>query len=243
MKEYLDSTYLKTPEQSDLSVQETEQRVVDLVQEAIENGFKAVMIRPGYVKLAKKIVDKAQSRVKVGTVIGFHEGINTIKEKIQEAERAIDDGADELDFVLNFQQLKNGNLDFVKEEVKTGNDLVLNKGRVIKWIIETAALTDEQIAEASELIREVTLEYLPSKTDEVFVKSSTGFYTTKDGSPNGATPHAIEIMLKHAHPLPVKAAGGIRNAEEAKKLIRMGVKRLGTSSAKEIVEGNEAEGY
>lgn len=243
MKEYLDSTYLKTPEQSGLSVQETEKNVVDLVEEAIENKFKAVMIRPNYVALAKKMIIESKSQVVVGTVIGFHEGTKTIEEKQQEAKQALKDGADELDFVLNYTELKKGNLNLVSEEVKSCNKLVLNEGKVIKWIIEATALSDEQIAQASRLIRDITMEDFPDKKDNVFVKSSTGFYKTEDGSPNGATLHNIKIMLKNSDPLPVKAAGGIRNAEEARDMIDLGVKRIGTSAALKIVSGGVAEGY
>lgn len=243
IKKYLDSTYLKTPEQSGLTEEETTQKVKEVIQEAIDKGFYLVMIRPNYVKLARKMIDEAGADVKVGTVIGFPEGTLNYKLKLAEAQQAINEGADELDYVVNYEAFKKGEKDYVKKEVFEGTLLGLKNGKVVKWIIEVAALTPQQIAELTELIRDVVLQTIGAdKADKVFVKSSTGFYKTEDGKPNGATPESIKIMLQHADPLPVKAAGGVRNYDEAVNMIKMGVKRIGTSSARAIAEGEEAQG-
>jgi len=243
IKKYLDSTYLKTPEQAGISEAETEQKVKEVIQEAIDNGFYLVMIRPNYVKLARKMIDEAGADVKVGTVIGFPEGTLNYKLKLAEAQQAINDGADELDYVVNYEAYKKGETEWVKKEVFEGSLLAVKNGKVAKWIIEVAALTPEQIAGLTTLIRDIVVQSLGmDKAKKVFVKSSTGFYKTQDGKPNGATPETIKIMLKHADPLPVKAAGGVRNYEDAVKMIEMGVQRIGTSSAKAIAEGGEAKG-
>ena len=243
IKKYLDSTYLKTPEQAGISEAETEKKVKEIIREAIDNGFYLVMIRPEYVKLARKMIDESGADVKVGTVIGFPEGTLNYKLKLAEAQKAINDGADELDFVVNYEAYKNGDINLVKKEVFEGTLLAVKNGKVAKWIIEVAALTPEQIAGLTGLIRDVVLQSIGMQhAGKVFVKSSTGFYQTENGKPNGATPESIKIMLKHADPLPVKAAGGVRNYDDAVKMIEMGVKRIGTSSAKAIVEGGEAQG-
>jgi len=243
IKKYLDSTYLKTPEQAGLTEEQTTEKVKEIIQEAIDNGFYLVMIRPNYVKLARKMIDDAGANVKVGTVIGFPEGTLNYKLKLAEAQQAVNDGADELDYVVNYEAFKKGEKDLVKKEVFEGSLLGLKNGKVVKWIIEVAALTPEQIAELTELIRDVVLQTIGAQyADKVFVKSSTGFYKTEDSKPNGATPESIIIMLKHAAPLPVKAAGGVRNYDEAVKMIELGVKRIGTSSAKTIADGGEAKG-
>ncbi len=243
LRKYLDSTYLKTPEQAGISEEETRKKVEDLVREAVENGFYLVMIRPEYVRLARKMIDEAGSGVKVGTVIGFPEGTYPLAQKLAEARKAIEDGADELDFVVDYEAYKKGDINAVKKEIFEGSLLGLKNGKIVKWIIETAALTDEQIAGLSALIRDTVLQTLgPSAASKVFVKSSTGFYKTTDGKPSGATEHAVKIMLENADPLPVKAAGGIRSYEDAVKMIKLGVKRLGTSSAKKIIDGQQADG-
>jgi len=242
IKKYLDSTYLKTPEQSGLTKEETTQKVKEVIQEAIENGFYLVMIRPEYVKLARKMIDEAGADVKVGTVIGFPEGTINYKLKLAEAQHAINDGVDELDYVVNYEAFKKGEKDYVKKEVFEGTLLAIKNGKIAKWIIEVAALSPEEIAELTKLIRDIVVQTIGlDKAEKVFVKSSTGFYKTENGKPNGATPESIKIMLQHADPLPVKAAGGVRNYDEAVKMIELGVKRIGTSSAKIIAEGGKTE--
>jgi len=240
-RQYLDSTYLKLPSQSGLTEEQTWREVEKLTQEAIDNHFCLAMIRPEYVKKAKELAVQAHSDLKIGTVIGFHEGTYPIEEKLAEAQKAIDDGVDELDYVINYEAFKKGNLNLVKDEFIKGTSLGLTNGKLVKWIIEIAALTDKQIQDICTSISQWAQENFPKETwDKIFVKSSTGFYKTEDGKPNGATFHGIEIMLKYAAPLPVKAAGGVRTCDEAVKMIEMGVKRIGTSSAKALAGSSKS---
>ena len=243
--QYLDSTYLKTPQQAGISEEETLQKDKNLAQEAIENAIFAVMIRPDYVLEIKKYLKERNSDVVVGTVIGFHEGTYSIDEKFAEASKAIHDGADELDFVINYNAYLKGDLNLVKEEFVRCTQLCLQHQKVVKWIIEIAALTDVQIADLTKKISNWAEEYF-SETDlsNIFVKSSTGFYETTGGKPNGATFEGIKIMLDNAGKLPVKAAGGVRTPEDAEKMINLGVKRIGTSSALSLIKNQSAsEGY
>lgn len=242
INKYLDSTYLKNPAQSGLSDEETLKTVLHLTDEAIENNIFAVMIRPDYVKMVKEYLSEKNSNVKVGTVIGFHEGTYSTEEKHAEAKKAIEDGADELDFVLNYEEYKKGNLDLVKNEVVECTKLCLDNGKIAKWIIEIAALTDEQIADITLKINGWVSENFAGKEEMVFVKSSTGFFQTEGGKPNGATFEGIEIMLKNAGKLPVKAAGGVRTPEDAEKMVNLGVKRIGTSSALALIREEESSG-
>lgn len=242
IKQYLDSTYLKTPEQAGITETETWTKVKNLVDEAIENNIYAVMIRPNYVKKVKKHLEETNSHLILGTVISFHKGNDSVADKLSEAKKAILDGANELDFVISYETFKNGNIQSIADEVKACNELVLNEGKVIKWIIEAAALNDEQIASITNLIRTVTETEFGGQEENVFIKSSTGFYQTTDGLPNGATEHNIKIMIENAGKLPVKAAGGVRSYDDAIKMIELGVKRIGTSSALAIINGEKAEG-
>lgn len=243
VKNYLDSTYLKTPEQAGISENEDIKIVDGFVQEAIEEGFKLVMIRPNRVKFAKQKITAANSKVSVGTVIGFPEGTYSLEDKLKEAQQAINDGADDLDFVCNYEAFKNGNVNLVKNEILEGTNLGLSHHKIVKWIIEVAALNGEQIIQLSALIKNVIIANFKEECySSVFVKSSTGFYKTKDGLPNGATVTSIKMMLENASPLPIKAAGGVRTYEEAIEMIQLGVKRIGTSSAKAIANGQVANG-
>lgn len=239
--QYLDSTYLKTPAQSGLSDEETLQKDIELTQEAIDNGIFAVMIRPDYVSEIKKYIQENNSDVVVGTVIGFHEGTYSVDEKITEATKAIADGADELDFVINYNAYLKGNVDLVKNEFIKCTQLCVQHHKVAKWIIEITALTDEQIADLTKNISNWAEEnFSENDLSKIFVKSSTGFYETKEGKPNGATFEGIKIMLDNAGKLPVKAAGGVRTPEDAEKMINLGVKRIGTSSALALIKNQSA---
>lgn len=237
IKQYLDSTYLKLPSQSGLTEEQNFEEAKKITEEAIANHFYLVMIRPEYVKKIKEIITKEGSEVKVGTVIGFHEGTYPTEEKLAEAKKAIEDGVDELDYVINYEAFKKGEIELVKNEFIAGTSLGLNAGKVVKWIIEIAALTDKQIQDiCTDFSAWAQENFKKDDFQNIFVKSSTGFYKTEDGKPNGATFHAIEIMMKYSKPLQVKAAGGVRTYEEAVKMIEMGVKRIGTSSAKALSE-------
>lgn len=238
---YLDSTYLKTAKQANISEKENSVLVQKFVQETIDEKFKLVMIRPDKIALAKKLIDSQHSNVLIGTVIGFPEGTYTIDEKLQEAQQTITDGADELDFVVNYEAFKLGEIDLVKDEIFQGTQLALAHNKTVKWIIEIAALNGAQIIQLTSLIKNVVVANFKEKEFEnVFVKSSTGFYKTEAGLPNGATIPSIKMMLENASPLPIKAAGGVRTYEEAIEMIRLGVKRIGTSSAKAITNGQVA---
>ncbi|SEF72323.1 deoxyribose-phosphate aldolase [Flavobacterium urumqiense] len=241
IKQYLDSTYLKTATQAGLSEAENIIVVKKNIHEAIEEQFKLIMIRPNMVSLAKKMIIAADSSLQIGTVIDFPEGKSNVQEKLKEAIQAINDGADDLDFVCNYEAFKRGELDLVKNEILKCTQLGLENGKVVKWIIEVAALDDKQIIQLSAFIKNCVISNFKQELcPSVFVKSSTGFYKTENNLPNGATIPSIIMMLENASPLPVKAAGGVRTYEEAVEMIRLGVKRIGTSSAKLIANGQNS---
>ena len=238
VKKYLDSTYLKTAEQAGLNYDDNVIVVKRYIQEAIDEHFKLIMIRPDMVLLAKQMVVDAGSNLQIGTVIGFPEGNSTIVDKLFEAEKAIQDGADDLDFVCNYEAFKNGDVDLVKTEVLKGTQLGIENNKVVKWIIEVAALNEMQIVQMTALIKNVVISNFKEDCfSSIFVKSSTGFFKTENNLPNGATIEAISLMLENATPLSVKAAGGVRTYDEAVKMIKLGVKRIGTSGAKAIATG------
>ncbi|WP_410878618.1 deoxyribose-phosphate aldolase [Myroides sp. DW712] len=238
LREFMDSTYLKTAEQAGLSAVDNKKVVTALIQEAIEEQFKLAMIRPEEVKDGRALVDQNNSKVLIGTVIDFPHGVGGLDAKLKEAQQAVEDGVDELDYVVDYKAFQKGEIDTVKEEVRACTKFGLDHGKVVKWIIEVAALTNTEIIKLTALIKNVVLSnFKETDYDHVFVKSSTGFYQTEGGKPNGATLDTLVLMLENAGPLPVKAAGGIRDRETAVEMIALGVKRLGTSSAKLIVEG------
>ncbi len=239
---YLDSTYLKTASQASISEAENIEINKKSIQEAIDYNFKLIMIRPEMVSLAKKMISDAKSKVTIGTVIDFPLGQNSLESKLEEAQKAIENGANDLDFVVNYKAYKEGEIDLVKEQVLKCTALGLQNNKIVKWIIEVAALNDSQIIGLSTLIKNIVISnFKENQYENVFVKSSTGFFQTQNNLPNGATIHTIKIMLENSFPLPIKAAGGVRNYDEAVEMIKLGVKRIGTSAAKAIVDGDNAK--
>ena len=209
---YIDHTVLKPT----TTLQDIEQ----LCQEAIQYQFAAVCVPPLFVKKATARV--AGTGVKVATVIGFPFGYSAIEAKVAETVLAIVDGADELDLVINISAIKNKDWQFLANEINTILPIVRNKNKIIKIIIESGILTDEEIITCCDL-------YGAAGVD--FMKTSTGYAAT------GATVEAVALMRKHlADAVQIKASGGIKNYTFAKALIEAGATRLGCSSSIQIVE-------
>lgn len=237
LRDYLDSTYLKLANQAGLTEVENNQVVVNLIQEAIKEKFKLAMIRPNQIKIARQMIDSVHSKLLIGTVIDFPKGTGGLVRKLAEAKQAVADGVNELDYVVDYSSFQKGEIEQVKKEVEACTQYGLEEGKTVKWIIETAALTDNQIVALTLLIKDIIVNKFNEKEyKNVFIKSSTGFFQTENNKPNGATLEAMRLILNNAAPLSVKASGGIKDKDFAIKLISLGVKRLGTSSAKAIVD-------
>ena len=191
-----------------------------LFNEAIENKFLGVCINPAYVKMAKDALKGSQ--VKIVTVVGFPLGANKTEIKAQETELALADGADEIDMVLNVTALKNHDYDYIIKEIKTLKDICQN--HVLKVILETDLLTQDEIGQACELC---------VKAGADIVKTSTGF--VKGGV--GAKVEDVKLMssIVKKHGMGVKASGGVKTREQALNMIEAGATRLGTSSGVAII--------
>ncbi|MCB9202764.1 MAG: deoxyribose-phosphate aldolase [Flavobacteriales bacterium] len=237
INKYIESTFLKTEQETGLQPVKHLREVYQCILDAHENTIFAVVVRPENVSLAKSFYKHIDSKSKVVTVISFPDGNHCSTEKLSEAEIAINRGADELDFVINYNEFKKGNHKLILEEFINCTRFCLEKGKVVKWIIETAALTEEEIISICELLsRTAQEEFSQEQLNSIFLKSSTGYY---DAVPNGASKENIELMIKHGSPLPVKASGGIKTKEDAEKYIALGVKRIGTSNALKILGKSE----
>lgn len=194
---------------------------IKLFNEAKEHNFLGVCINPNYVPLAKKELEG--TNVKIVTVVGFPLGANRSEVKAFETQKAIEDGADEIDMVLNVTALKNKDYDFVLNDIKAVKNVC--ETRPLKVILETDLLEKAEIKKACELCIEARAD---------FVKTSTGF--VKGGV--GAKVEDVKLMFDTVSPygLKVKASGGIRDKEAAIKMLEAGAERLGTSSGVKIVE-------
>ncbi len=201
-----------------LKASATEEMIEALCQEAIKYNFASVCINPVFVKFAAKKL--SHSNVKVCTVIGFPLGANSPETKAFEATKAVEDGAHEIDMVINVGMLKSGNLKYVEDEIS--GVVKASKSALVKVIIETCFLTDEE---------KVTACNLAKNAGANFVKTSTGFGT------GGATAADVALMRKTVGAsMGVKASGGIRSLSETLAVIEAGANRIGTSSGVSIID-------
>ena len=193
---------------------------IKLCDEAKDIGATMVAINSEPVKLCKELL-KGTS-IHVGAAISFPLGQTTLDIKLAETKQAIDDGADEIDYVLNIARLKMGDTAYIEDEMKQMTQLCHKHGILIKVIFENCYLTKDEIRTAAEIAARV-------KPD--FIKTSTGFGT------GGATAEDVALMKQTAgNAVQVKAAGGIRNLDDAMKMIEAGAARLGTSHGVDIIE-------
>lgn len=194
---------------------ETVKRICD---EAMEYGFASVCINPCHVAYCADYLK--DSNVNVCTVIGFPLGANTSAVKVFETKDAIANGADEIDMVMNIGALKDKNYDLVRDDVKAVVEAA--NGTLVKVILETCLLTEDEIKKACELCVEAKADY---------VKTSTGFST------RGATIEDVRIMKEAVHgKAKVKAAGGVRTPEDMVKIVAAGADRIGTSAGCSLVK-------
>lgn len=212
LNSYIDHTNLRTSA--------TMKDIETLCNEAIKYHFASVCIHPYYVSLAKELLEGTS--VNVCTVVGFPLGMNTTSVKAYEAIDAVNNGADEIDMVINMGAVKNGDYDYVKEEIEEIRDSI--DGKVLKVIIETCYLTDEEIIKLTKICNDTFVN---------FIKTSTGF------GKSGAIVSDVKLINKYkSEILEIKASGGIKTEEDMLDFINAGATRIGTSSGVKIMSEN-----
>jgi deoxyribose-phosphate aldolase len=218
LKSYIDHTVLKpTCLNSD---------ILKLCSEAKQYQFAAVCVPPNFIKISKAEVGSSQ--VKVATVIGFPFGYSSIAAKRAEIEGAIADGVDELDIVANISSIKNGDWKYITDEITQLLVPIRKAHKVVKVIIESGVLTDDEIIKCCEIYGAAGIDYL---------KTSTGY------AEKGASVHAVELFRKHLPSrVQIKASGGIRDYATAKQMVDAGATRIGCSAGVAIVNGAQPVG-
>lgn len=215
-----DREILKYVDHTLLSQSATWEEIKKILDDGVKYQTASACIPPSYVKQAKEYV---KDKLKICTVIGFPNGYNTTAVKVFETKEAVREGADEIDMVINIGWLKDKKYDDVLNEIKAIKEAC--GGKLLKVIIETCLLTDEEKIKMCELVTEAKADY---------IKTSTGFSTA------GATFDDIALFAKHIGPdVKMKAAGGISSLEDARKFLSLGAKRLGTSRIVKIIKANE----
>lgn len=207
-----------------LSQSATWNEIKQVCDDAVKYNCASVCIPPSYVRQAKEYL---KDKMKICTVIGFPNGYNTSAVKCFEAEDAVKNGADEIDMVINIGLLKDKRYDELSDEIKAVRESC--KGKILKVIIETCLLTEEEKIKMCEIV---------SDSGADFIKTSTGFST------GGATREDIALFKANVkNGLKIKAAGGIASLQDAEDMIALGAERLGTSRIVKIIKNEETEGY
>lgn len=215
---------LKTVDHTLLDRCATWEQIKVILDDGIKYGTASACIPASYVKAAKEYVD---GKLAICTVIGFPNGYSTTATKVFECQDALNNGADEIDTVINICDLKNKNYDAILNELRALKAVCGDK--ILKVIIETCLLTDEEKIKMCEIVTESGADY---------IKTSTGFSTA------GATFHDVELFAKHiGEGVKIKAAGGISSIADAEEFIRLGADRLGTSRIVKIVKNEQGSGY
>lgn len=193
--------------------------IIKLCDEAVNYGFFSVMVNPAYVKFCAEHIG---GQVAVGTVVGFPLGAATVETKVFESIDAINNGASEIDYVVNIAEVKNGNFDYIKKEMEDITLACHDRGKAVKVIFENCYLSSDEIEKLCEIAKEI-------KPD--FIKTSTGFGTY------GARLEDVNLMKQTVgNTVKVKAAGGIRTLEDCMAMIEAGAERIGTSNSIDIVK-------
>ena len=223
---YLESTYLKTAAESGISEIKTKEIVINSVMEAIDAKFACIMIRSEFIQMAKELIEAYKSKLKVGTVVDFPFGTGSNKQKISEAKLAIERGAYDIDYVCDYNAFKRGSLDKFDLDIIEGTKLVLENKKIAKWIIETGALSKDEIIDIAKRISKLVQLNFPQNANKVFIKTSTGYYggcrvTVKD----------IKAIKSVSGNLQIKASGGMSSLKDCLEMIKAGVTRIGTSKA------------
>lgn len=232
---YIDHTILK--------VDATLEEVLRVVEEAAEHGFASVVVPPCYVEGAVAALAEEGERpvVPVGTVVAFPFGWADPRVRLEEARRAVEHGARELDTVMNVSRLKSGDTGWVLDDLAGWVEALraTEEELVLKVIVETAVLTDDEKGVAAGLVVEAGADFV--KTSTGLAVGPTGEEIDSDRPPGGgATVEDVKLLVKAVQgKIQVKAAGGIRDAETARALIEAGATRLGTSAGVRILKGYE----
>ena len=223
---YLDSTYLKTAAEAGISQIETKEIVVNSINEAIDASFACIMIRSEFIAIAKELIERSKSKLKVGTVVDFPFGDSTTEQKVAEAKLAIERGAYDIDYVCDYNAFKRGAFAKFDSDIVAGTSLVLENKKIVKWIIETGALSVDEIRDIAKRISKLVQSNFPQNANKVFIKTSTGYY-----GGYGATVKDVKSIKSVAGNLQIKASGGVSNLNDCLELIKAGATRIGTSKA------------
>ena len=229
MKKFIDNTFLKTSLELDTSEEDLKEKIQAFIKESVQMDFKCVVVRSEYLNLAFNIKSKFKSLIKIATVVNFPLGTDSFDSIIKQLNKS-KDFADEIDIVVDYNAFKYSDFKRFDSVIELCTSFCLENDKIVKWIIETGALSKNEIKSICQRIEAIISSQFSNHLSKSYIKTSTGYY-----SGYGAKLDDIKLIKNSIKKMKIKASGGIKSKDFAEKLVKLGCDRIGTSSGKDIL--------
>ncbi|MDC3115997.1 deoxyribose-phosphate aldolase [Bacteroidota bacterium] len=230
MKKFIDNTFLKTSLELDISEEDLKEKIQVFIKESVQMDFKCVVVRSEYLNLAFNIKSKFKSTIKIATVVNFPLGTDSFDSIIKQLNKS-KDFADEIDIVVDYNAFKYSDFKRFDSVIELCTNFCLENDKIVKWIIETGALSKNEIKSICQRIEAIISSQFSNHLSKSYIKTSTGYY-----SGYGAKLDDIKLIKNSIKKMKIKASGGIKSKDFAEKLVKLGCDRIGTSSGKDILK-------
>ncbi|MDC3130184.1 deoxyribose-phosphate aldolase [Bacteroidota bacterium] len=230
MKKIIDNTFLKTSLELDISEEDLKEKIQVFIKESVQMDFKCVVVRSEYLNLAFNIKSKFKSTIKIATVVNFPLGTDSFDSIIKQLNKS-KDFADEIDIVVDYNAFKYSDFKRFDSVIELCTNFCLENDKIVKWIIETGALSKNEIKSICQRIEAIISSQFSNHLSKSYIKTSTGYY-----SGYGAKLDDIKLIKNSIKKMKIKASGGIKSKDFAEKLVKLGCDRIGTSSGKDILK-------
>ena len=229
MKKFIDNTFLKTSLELDTSEEDLKEKIQVFIKESVQMDFKCVVVRSEYLNLAFNIKSKFKSSIKIATVVNFPLGTDSFNSIIKQLNKS-KDYTDEIDIVVDYNAFKYSDFERFDGVIELCTSFCLENDKIVKWIIETGALSKNEIKNICQRIEAIISSQFSNHLSKSYIKTSTGYY-----SGYGAKLDDIKLIKNSIKKMKIKASGGIKSKDFAEKLVKLGCDRIGTSSGKDIL--------
>ena len=230
MKKFIDNTFLKTSLELDTSEEDLKDKIQVFIMESVQMDFKCVVVRSEYLNLAFNIKSKFKSSIKIATVVNFPLGTDSFNSIIKQLNKS-KDYTDEIDIVVDYNAFKYSDFERFDSVIELCTNFCLENDKIVKWIIETGALSKNEIKSICQRIEAIISSQFSNHLSKSYIKTSTGYY-----SGYGAKLDDIKLIKNSIKKMKIKASGGIKSKDFAEELVKLGCDRIGTSSGKDILK-------
>ena len=229
MKKFIDNTFLKTSLELDTSEEDLKEKIQAFIKESVQMDFKCVVVRPEHLNLAFNIKSKFKSSIKIATVVNFPLGTDSFDSITKQLNKS-KDYTDEIDIVVDYNAFKYSDFERFDSVIELCTSFCLENDKIVKWIIETGALSKNEIKSICQRIEAIISSQFSNHLSKSYIKTSTGYY-----SGYGAKLDDIKLIKNSIKKMKIKASGGIKSKDFAEKLVKLGCDRIGTSRGKDIL--------